>query len=64
MGRKPDLNPEEAEEVRIHYYDRAAKWTVAELAHSYRVNTTTILAVLARRGAYARKHPSKPGNKK
>jgi hypothetical protein len=27
MGRKPDLTPEEAEEVRLAYYDRNAKWT-------------------------------------
>ena len=33
MGRKPDLSPEEAEDVRRAYYDRSARWTVRALAH-------------------------------
>ena len=63
MGRKPDLTPEQAEEVRVRYYDRAAKWTVTALAHSYRVRTSTIRAAIDRKGAYARKYPSKPGER-
>jgi hypothetical protein len=43
------------------YYDRDAKSTVAALARSFRVQ---IRAVLGRRGAYARKYPSKPGDVK
>ena len=63
MGRRPDLTPEEAEEIRLRYYDRSAKWTPAALARFYRVRPTTIHAVIDRRGAYARKFPSKPGGK-
>jgi Mor family transcriptional regulator len=63
MGRKPDLTPEEAEEVRTSYYDRNARNTAATLARLYRVNITTIYAVINRSGAYARKYPSKPGEK-
>jgi hypothetical protein len=62
MGRKPDLTPEEAEEIRLVYFDRASKWTVTSLAHSYHVHQQTIRAVLGRQGAYARKYPSKPGD--
>jgi hypothetical protein len=47
-----------------HYYDRDAKWTVAALARSFRVQPSTIRAVLGRRGTYARKYPSKPGDVK
>ena len=43
------------------YYDRDAWWTVTALVRSYRVQPSTIHAVLDRRGAYARKYPSKPG---
>ena len=64
MGRRPDLTPEQAEEIRSFYFDRKAKWTAASLARSYRVNITTIYAVLNRSGAYARKYPSKPGEAK
>ena len=63
MGRRPDLTPEEAEDVRRAFYDRSAKWTALTLAHCYRVNASTIYAVLNRRGAYARKAPAKPGGK-
>jgi hypothetical protein len=52
MGRKPALTPEQADEVRRFYGDRAAKWTVSALAHSYGVKIWTINAVLERRGAY------------
>jgi hypothetical protein len=44
MGRKPDLTPEEAEDVRRLYYDRTAKWTVAALARSFGVQPTAIRA--------------------
>ena len=63
MGRPPDLTPEEAEEVRLLYYDRSAKWTTGALARLYRVQPSTIRAAIDRRGAYARK-PSKPGEKR
>ena len=51
-GRKRAVTPEQAEEIRRFYNDRAAKWTVTALAHSYGVKTWTIQAVLGRQGAY------------
>ena len=46
------------------YYDGDGKSTVAPLARSFRVQPSTIRAVLGRRGAYARKYNSKPGDVK
>lgn len=51
-GRRPALTPAEAAEIRQLYADRAAKWTVRALAHSFHVSTAIIQAVLNRTGAY------------
>lgn len=54
-GRRPHLTEEEAKEVRELYANRAGKWTVTALAHSFRVTTAVIQAVLNQRGAYRRR---------
>lgn len=62
MPRKPDLTPEEADEVR-DLYAGPGKWTVAGLARSFRVQPSTIRAAIDRKGAYAaKKQPWKPGD--
>ena len=53
MGRKPDLTPEQAEEVRLFYYDRAAKWTVAAQADHERVGGLCHRQDQRQRGAVA-----------
>jgi hypothetical protein len=62
VSRKPDLTPEEADEIRVLFL--SPEWSIMGLARSYGVNPATIRAVLNRTGAYARQPPAKPGDKR
>jgi len=51
-GRKPDLTPEQARELREAYYDKSGKWSRIALAKCFGVSLATVDVVINKRGDY------------
>lgn len=61
-GCKPHLTPQEAQEVRELWHNRAGKWKASSLARCFNVSASVINAALNRSGAYAVKEEKEKNN--